>query len=388
LQGLDVVVFGVLKHFWTIERDLHERETGGKVDKTNFLGIYGRAHLRTMNPVTICAAFRKTGIWPLDPNVITEAMMAPSKETSCEGHLPIEPTSPVKAIAKLLRNLAISKPDNEDEADIPADDLEPLNELETERLPTETTVSMRLAISTTLQRLTTTRLAYLVSPSPMSSTSQLQHNTANPIPELPRVFPTLAPQTANENLLLDTLHKREQDAEDLHRRILELQAANILNEMYCSMLRGQLSHYEKKKNIPKGMGKLVGDGLPRLLSGDEFYERVVEFTDRQRRTEKDRAERNEARDERVEAMKVWHKADEERKRQNTTRRQRYKEEKAMWETEKKLAVAQKKRFGVPAPKLGKCPGPYPKPAVAVPLGESENESDDGPEEEEGSDSDD
>ena len=45
LQGLDVVIFGVLKHLWTIECDQHECETGGKVDKTNFLGIYGRAHL-------------------------------------------------------------------------------------------------------------------------------------------------------------------------------------------------------------------------------------------------------------------------------------------------------------------------------------------------------
>jgi hypothetical protein len=108
LQGLDVVIFGVLKQ--TIECDRHERETGGKVDKTNFIGIYGRTHLCTMNPDTICAAFRKTGIWPLDPSVITEAMMAPSKETSCEGHLPVEPASPVKAIAKLLRDLTISKP--------------------------------------------------------------------------------------------------------------------------------------------------------------------------------------------------------------------------------------------------------------------------------------
>ena len=110
--------------------------------------------------------------------------MAPSKETFCEGHLLIKPTSPVKAIAKLLWDLAISNPDNKDEVDIPN---EPLNELETERLPAETTVSvlMCLAISTTLQWLTTTRLVYLVSPSPMSSTSQLQHNTVNPAPELP-----------------------------------------------------------------------------------------------------------------------------------------------------------------------------------------------------------
>jgi len=49
-QGINVVVFGVLKHFWTIKHDQHQQETRGKVDKSNFLGIYGRAHLCTMNP--------------------------------------------------------------------------------------------------------------------------------------------------------------------------------------------------------------------------------------------------------------------------------------------------------------------------------------------------
>ena len=261
-----------------------------------------------MNPDTICATFQKTGVWPLNPNVITDAMMAPSKETSCEAHLPVEPASPVKVIAKLLQDLSINDPDDEDDTmDTPPDD---------ELLSAETTASMREAVSTVLQRLASTRLAYLVSPSPPSSTSQLQHNTANPISELPQWFPTMVPQTANENLLLDALCETEKHAEGLRRQVLKLQAANILNEMYCSMLRGQLAHHKKKKNTPKGMGKLVGDGLPRLLSGDEFYERVVEFADWQKRTEREKVERKQTRDGRVEVMKEWHKADEERKRQN------------------------------------------------------------------------
>ena len=206
LQGLDVVIFGVLKHFWTIEQDWHEHEAGGKVDKTNFLGIYGRAHLFMMNPDTICAAFQKTGIWPLDPSVITEAMMALSKETSCKGHLPVKITSPMKAITKLFQDLIISNPDNRDDEGTP---VEIPNNPDNELLPADTTVSIQVAVSTAMQQLTTTRLAYLISPSPLSSASQLQHNTTNPIPELPQPFPTLVPQTANENLLLDALHERE-----------------------------------------------------------------------------------------------------------------------------------------------------------------------------------
>ena len=60
--------------------------------------------------------------------------------------------------------------------------------------------------------------------------------------------------------------------------MLELQASNVLNEMYCDLLRHQLAHQEGKKTQRKGTGKLVGDGLPRLLSGDDVYEKVVEFT--------------------------------------------------------------------------------------------------------------
>jgi hypothetical protein len=170
---------------------------------------------------------------------------------------------------------------------------------------------MQVAVSTAMQQLTTTRLAYLVSPSPLSSASQFQHNTANPISELPQLFPTLVPQTADENLLLNTLHKRKLHAEGLQHQVLKLQAANVLNEMYCSMLWGQLAHYEKKNNTPKRTGKLVGDRLPRLLLGDEFYEQVVEFTNGQKRTELEKAEWNDAREVRSEAMKEWHKVDEE-----------------------------------------------------------------------------
>jgi len=72
-----------------------------------------RRSLRALTPQTIQAAFRKTGVWPFDPTVITEEMMAPSKETSCEGHLPVVPATPVRVVAKLLQNLSTTD-DNPD----------------------------------------------------------------------------------------------------------------------------------------------------------------------------------------------------------------------------------------------------------------------------------
>jgi hypothetical protein len=119
-QGLDVMVFGPLKNNWTKERDQWEQETGQKIDKTNFLTVHSQAHLWTLTPEMTCATFWKTGVWPFNPNVITDAMMAPSKETSCEGFLPVEPSSSVKLVAKLLWNLSLQNPDNNDiDMDIP-----------------------------------------------------------------------------------------------------------------------------------------------------------------------------------------------------------------------------------------------------------------------------
>lgn len=57
LQGLDVVLFATVKHCLTDERDTWERKTGEQINKTNFLGIYGRAHLRALTRDNVKAAF-------------------------------------------------------------------------------------------------------------------------------------------------------------------------------------------------------------------------------------------------------------------------------------------------------------------------------------------
>jgi hypothetical protein len=73
--------------------------------------------------------------------------------------------------------------------------------------------------------------------------------------------------------------------------VIELQATNILNKAYRSRIHDQLAHQEDKGRKTKGKGKLVGDGLPCLLSGDIFYERVVDAEVRQRREEREKVAR-------------------------------------------------------------------------------------------------
>ncbi|EJF65281.1 DDE-domain-containing protein, partial [Dichomitus squalens LYAD-421 SS1] len=103
LQGLDVVIFGPLKQAWTVARDDYENR-GGRVSKRNFLSIYASAHTNTLTANNIRAAFRKTGVVPFNPGVITDTMIAPSLASSSHGVVPLLQTSPVRALTTLILN--------------------------------------------------------------------------------------------------------------------------------------------------------------------------------------------------------------------------------------------------------------------------------------------
>ena len=96
--------------------------------------------------------------------------------------------------------------------------------------------------------------------------------------------------------------------------IAQLQALNILNTLYCQKLHGQLAHKEKRDG--KGKGKMMGDGLPCVLSGDVFYEMVVEFKAWQKGKARKAEARNQAWGANVEALGLQKKEDKERVARN------------------------------------------------------------------------
>ena len=49
-QGLDVVIFGVLKRHWVQERNVFKSSTRKAVSKANFISIYTHAHRKTLTP--------------------------------------------------------------------------------------------------------------------------------------------------------------------------------------------------------------------------------------------------------------------------------------------------------------------------------------------------
>ncbi|KIJ93023.1 hypothetical protein K443DRAFT_37672, partial [Laccaria amethystina LaAM-08-1] len=88
-QGLDVVIFAILKLLLSKERDKLLRDTGTAITKSNFLSVITTAYVQALTPGNIKTAFRKTGIHPFNPDVVTSDMLAPSKETSLEANLPV-----------------------------------------------------------------------------------------------------------------------------------------------------------------------------------------------------------------------------------------------------------------------------------------------------------
>jgi hypothetical protein len=105
-QGLDVIIFFPLKKYIREEQDKWLREYGTAMDKTIFLAIYGQAHVCALTSENIKSGFKKTGVWPFNPHVMTEEMLAPSKETSSEAHLPIPLDDlAVNVLATMFRKL-------------------------------------------------------------------------------------------------------------------------------------------------------------------------------------------------------------------------------------------------------------------------------------------
>ncbi|KAJ7890342.1 hypothetical protein B0H13DRAFT_1602433 [Mycena leptocephala] len=159
-----------------------------------------------------------------------------------------------------------------------------------------------------------------------------------------------------------------------------MQSALVLNGAYCDLVRSQLAAQEDKKNRKK-KGRLVGDGLPRLLTAREFVRRVEEFE--KNATEKAAAleQRKVTRLEKADALKDWKALDEERKEQNKEIREAWKERVKEWEVERDLAREEHRRPGWKKPVLkGLLFPPLPKPGFAVGPGEKTVETDEEQEE--------
>ena len=201
-QGLDVVIFSPLKKYIGEERDKWLREHAAAMDKNNFLAIYGRAHVQALTADNIKSAFKKTGVWPFNPNVVTEEMLAPSKETSCEAKLPIPPDDPtVNIIATMLKKLSMIKEGQE------TDDI---NDLISDSLAVAGSSSSNLTkhavINEAVDDLSRSKLAHLIS-STLTTSNDIMPTTLTQTITRSKPSPLLSlqPKTETEILLMAAL---------------------------------------------------------------------------------------------------------------------------------------------------------------------------------------
>lgn len=112
LQPLDVAVFQPLKHYQGIAIDSLVRDGVGEITKLEFLGYIEAVRKQAFKPSTIINAFKKAGIWPLNPQPIIEGIQARLPRTpspaSPTGSTPIGTPSTYREMNKLHNE--ITKP--------------------------------------------------------------------------------------------------------------------------------------------------------------------------------------------------------------------------------------------------------------------------------------
>ncbi|PPR07729.1 hypothetical protein CVT26_003722 [Gymnopilus dilepis] len=385
-QGLDVVIFGPLKRAWSKFRDEFERKTGRAIGKTHFLAVYAQAHLEALTKENIEAAFKKTGVVPFNPDVITEAMMAPSHTTSTQSGLPVPLSSPVRVMSDMIhRVLARQASELDEEMETEDEDVLEISSPRThDELPLPLT-PMRAAVND----LSSTSLAHLVSSSPPRASSSIplfQPNTISPFKSYNKDLLELEPHTENEARLQRALQEAEERDRRRKNAMVEMQGVTVLQNMYVRQANTHL-HSREEEQKKKGEGnRLFGDGMARYLDGDEFYFNVVRLDEEAKRKKQAKAERQVARETRAQALAAWKKQEDERKARNTEIRRVYHDAVKEWEAERDAAKSGNRRPGWNKPKRGKLEKGVPRPRKPD-IEDSDEEQEQEDEEEEENDDD-
>jgi hypothetical protein len=84
LQGLDVVIFSVLKRTWSKHLQQWRDNHHGHIRKENFLEVYGTVHLESFTSKNILASFAATGVEPFNPDVIKVHQISQAQSSQLE----------------------------------------------------------------------------------------------------------------------------------------------------------------------------------------------------------------------------------------------------------------------------------------------------------------
>ncbi|KAG6370419.1 hypothetical protein JVT61DRAFT_12031 [Boletus reticuloceps] len=168
------------------------------------------------------------------------------------------------------------------------------------------------------------------------------------------------PKTSKEETYQEALRAAYSREEEYKSVLHSMQSTVVLQSIYCDKLSEQLVAQEEVKKAKK-KGQLVGDGLPRLLTGDEFYKRVVNHK-KAMEDEKVASEiRRKQKEQQSNLFLAWKEADDARKKRNKEQKTAYHQQLALWNHEQEQAKTERRRVSWVKPKLGKLEAPLPKP---------------------------
>ena len=220
--------------------------------------------MKALTQENILAAFRKMGIVPLDRDVITEQMMAPSTTSSTRGSLPIPQASPVRVMEDLIhRHLARQATSSNNQGIGTA----PLSG------PSSTVTPGTTLTCIAINDLASTSASFLVSTSPPQSTSTLpayKPHTISPFKSRHAKPLDRMPLIAHEQELHDVLFDAEQRDTIQKNMMVGMQATVLLQGMYVTRTQQHLQEQEERRK-KKSRKRIFGDGMPKLLDSDEFF---------------------------------------------------------------------------------------------------------------------
>lgn len=180
-------------------------------------------------------------------------MMAPSLETSCRGNLPVAPSTPVRAVTNLLyraQRCAEAKDAEAQDTDSKVDNSSPCPPQRCSHTESHPKNPFSSPIREAVNILCTSSASFIVSSSPIQSTSQPPLFTAHEIsPQKPKYAHLLAqtPLTGRERELQEALKDVNMINLSHKKQLITMQSSLVLNGVYVDLVRHQLQAQEEAK---------------------------------------------------------------------------------------------------------------------------------------------
>lgn len=272
--------------------------------------------------------------------------MKPSIESSTSGSglpLPLPQASPIRAVSRLLQSVSGYSSGSASWTSFQSSGRNTPDKIDSPVLSEET--------SEALSMLKKSSSGFLLSDQPLPSTSKVsQFHIPLVLPPAPSTshLTSALPQSELEHQLQNALHQSQERAAYQEGVIRGLQSSMILNELYTECLRQEKGKAKEKTTN----ARLLGDGLPVVLSGDEFYEKARRHSQKQKFEEERKKQHQTDQAAYLQALKKWKEEDAARKEANNKTRTMYQLEIESWNRRKAEAKAAGVKFTEKKPVQG------------------------------------